>query len=747
LAKPCFKIVAVLSYTMLLTIVASGISLCKDALVEPTHMGDVIGRIYDAATSLPVEGATISIMQDAVFETGGPSVGSTDASGMYRCRTLIGRQSSSFNVGRALNSSLIGLLAGSAKDVKKRIDVNSLTVTITKNGYKAYQGTLPCRDLDADRFAVIMEPVLLAPDTSEQVSTVSPGRDAIEITDVIITPSIIRPNSDTAVIVMVKCPGEAESGGIKVKARSVPLGDEFLELKEFSNGIATFSKKMHASGKVSVGATKMSIELTDCPEDFAGDIRQASAMVQVVKTPEEEKAAILREEALTLIKDGKNPEAIEALKKLCALLQATAADWSALGTAYQDVQDYAAAAKIWQNVILLSPKGGTAAAREGYINALYLSRDYDQMLREVPYAMSNNLLDSLKQDQNKDNKTSPELLAKLGMAYLKKGMVEQAGIVAQFLKNSNIVTESGTKFFTELWFAHLELMVAKDTANADNWAEYGRALMNSGRWEEAVDKLQKAIKLDPNARAVQADLEYACLHLKKPDTGKNHNLDQALASAEKSTMFGEEKSKDFHTWHTYGTLLYAKYHQLKIAGDESTGEVLDKCITAVSEALKCGREGKEQYSESRNFGIYGYYGSNIMGIEGYAYPEAKEDFIILSSLKCLKKNPGHAFAHFNLAAALANLSMYDMAADALNECLQINPKIADVKYLQAIIAGKQGDMDKSIILLKEVVKENPMHPNANQQLAKLLMEDGDSAAAAACLATHAKYYGRTRKKL
>jgi len=271
-------------------------------------------------------------------------------------------------------------------------------------------------------------------------------------------------------------------------------------------------------------------------------------------------------------------------------------------------------------------------------------------------------------------------------------------------------------------------------------AEYGRVLIDLGRWEEAVEKLQAALKLDPNLPAVRYDLGYALLRMQGTEAAKE-NFEAALAEAEKQVGLGEgqQKSKDFFAWHRLGVLLYRKASQQKAASDPAAADTLKRSQDMMIEALKCGRKGADV-----SYGYYdytlGYTSPKVIAISGFAYPEANEDYLILDSLRTLEAQPGDYLSYFNLATALYGLGQSDLAKEALDKSTALRSDYLESKYVAALIDKQNGDNEEAIALLTELLKVNPRHPHANAVLAELYAAEGNMDAAAAALAAQAKYY-------
>lgn len=223
----------------------------EDKSVEPTHSGKVAGHVYDAETGAPVEGAVVVAQQEGAFADKGETIGKTDASGSYKCEAELGRVSSNIDVGRLLNSSLIGaLLTGSAKKVTKRIDISRLNLRVSRDGYHDYEGVVACRSVDPESFSVAMEPILLTRAESSEASTTAQGWGVANIVDVTVEPSILKPKAEATVTVHIKCPPVPKSTKIGVIVNSHSLGNKELKLVPAADPAEiVFSGKFSAPNK------------------------------------------------------------------------------------------------------------------------------------------------------------------------------------------------------------------------------------------------------------------------------------------------------------------------------------------------------------------------------------------------------------------------------------------------------------------------------------------------------------------
>jgi len=739
--NPFSQVLAVICITIFVFTVSPAFSKeAKDKTVEPTHAGGVNGRIYDAEAGQPISGAQVVVEQNGVFASEGKTVGSTDSSGLYKCGAELGRVSSNIDVGRLLNVSLIGLLSGGANNVTKRIDITYLNMRVSASGYKTFEGMIPCRSVDTNGFRVYMEPVLLVREGGSQVSTVAPGWGIVQIKDVTVEPEIQHPGEEVKISAYVKCPSLANTEKMTVKCYSRVFGAKELALAgKPDKSTLVYSKKFSMPKKDESKTEAVVLQLEQCPYDVVREKNVRKALIQVVRTPAEKNAAELRLQAFKLYEAGSNAESAAKLKELTALPDARIEDYSDLGTIAMKIHEYQTAALAYKHVVDMTPEKSRIAEMDNYAEALLAGGKFAQVISEIEPAI--NKFD----DKQRKKKVPASLPARVGSAYVGLGKLESAEAVNAQLDGykDGLSSAAVTEFRSSLRMAHVQAEVNKDPKNAQAWAEYGRLLIDQGRWEEAVGKLRKSISLDSGIPAVKGDLGYALVHIRGDNQASKQSFDDALAAAEAKiqSSTGKEKTKDFNSWHTLGILLYRKACRQQDSSDAGYIDTLQRAQDTLKEALRCGRAGSDVKSDGNYLGAFGYFGSRVVGVSGFAYPEANSDFVLLEGIKVVSANADNYLAHFNIAAALVDLGQGDLAARSLTKCMALKPDYTEAHFVMGLVYLQQGNDERAKMELLKVKKANPRHPKADLMLAKLYTEDGDMAAASACLANHARYYG------
>ncbi|MHB0911872.1 MAG: tetratricopeptide repeat protein [Armatimonadota bacterium] len=720
--------------TLLIVLSLGTPGLCKKAPevnddVEPTSFGDVHGRVYDAQTGLLIEGAFVSIQNDGKFAEKGKTTYTTNIYGAYGCEAKIGRVSSK---GNSLAMVAALLLGGNAETGREtvRIDVTRLPVRITCEGYRTFEGIVPCWEADPESFYMTLRPVFLSRVDSDEVSAVAYPWGNCGLISIQADPAFGKPGDTVRLTAIVKCQS-VKGGKYPNVACTMPGKTVMLKRSSESEGFVTYS----ASYTLPRSKTALVIPLTATLQDYLFDIfpggTEKKTTLQVMLSDADQQTAELREQAYSASRAGDNVKSANALKELCATGKGMLDDFQMLAIVSERLHDYQSAADAYGHAVEMTPEKTYLSAVGEHARLLVLAGKQDVVLKDyLP------LVEKVKPEKLLQEVPFNLMLA-IGMAHLAAGDLDAADAMVQKLagwpeSNGNPYSVS---LRTSLRKARVDAAIKVSPESASSWARYGRLLMDQGRWEEAVPKLLRSLELDPNQQALREDLDYAIARIQGESEVKV-NLDEAIASARKTAMptvgNKQEKSRDFFAWHNLGILLYRKYCE----GNDPA--VLAETRNVLLEGLLIGRQILDQQNVSE-IGDIGYKKKTT--INGFAYPEGDNDFLIFQSLRILGKSPDDCMALYNLASALCALGEYDLAKEPLDRCRGINPDFPEIKYLSALMVLEDSPETAKTLFL-EVLAENPRHSEANITLARLLADEGDMTGAAAHLAAHAGYYGR-----
>jgi tetratricopeptide (TPR) repeat protein len=723
-----------------------------DSSIDPTSWGRVSGQIYDTMSGLPIAGAKVSIYQAGSFASDGKTTGVTDAAGRYTCQALIGRASSNLDIGRALNSGIVGILLGGATNRTKRVDISRLGVKVQCNGYRTFEGVVLCNDVDAGHFSVVMDPILLASTGSPYFSMGAPGWGVVRFISLNSAPPIARGDQPIKVTVRIFSPPLRSQGDIKVVG-AYELNHKVMQVsfhpggKEADN-VQIYTVEIHLPASKQSQAAVMQVSLEKSPYDIMQGNDHRDILLQSVNSDGEFALAQKRAQAWNMMQSGDNVEASALWKDICAQPNALPWDFERLADVSDILHDYdtklASLAKL-VSITPQKPEQNWYLAVSEYADALVKAGKADTVISECAP-----LVDKIREGE-RPGKVPSSLMVSIGRAWVQKGDLEKAKKVSIALLDwpDSELDPATDRFRDELRMAEVREQLTKQPDNPAVMAAYGRILLDMGRWEESAVELNLALQKTDPPPGVKRDIAYALANLQrmqhKPEVPKD--LDQKLENARRQTLLSDKhgklyKSKDFYAWHSYAMLLYLNASRQEKMGIPMASAAYEECMNALEDALRCSHTGADV-----NQGFYapflGFVTSQQTSIAGFAYRQAEVDYLIYQSMKILADNPNDFISNYNLGSALAELGYADLSLVPLRRALAINPDSIETQYAYASACILGGEKDIAIVQLNEALKKNPWHPFADITLAKIYAEDGDIVNASALLLDHAKYYGNT----
>jgi tetratricopeptide (TPR) repeat protein len=711
----------------------------KDFLAEPTHWGNVAGRVYDAETGAPIAKATVSIQgENGDFLEKGRTFSTTDLLGTYQASAVLGRVSQNFDVGRAIGSSFVGLLFGGAVNTTRRVDVTRLNLRVSAPGYKPYLGPVPAREIEPRAFRVNMQPILLVPQSSATESTGANGWGMVRIESVETQPAVARPDQTVRIVAKVFAQGDQLDKSLQLKATSRLWRGE-RSLRPLPGAKHAYFTEFRVAKDQRPRAEVARVAITRSALDVLEQGKQKQVLIQVVTDAGAEESAKARAQAFA--ESGRNPSSsYQIYGRLTAEPAATAHDLESGYNLAMRFGDYSAAKDASQKLFQKVKAEKNPSQRErafavlGTVRAMVRSGEYREAVEVGDAELG------LYPKKQWPQKVYPSVKALMGLAYVRMGDLEKAAKMNDDLEawwDAGIEPEV-LEFREALRMAQVETALTAKPKDPVALADYGRALLDRGRYEEAVVKLKAALVEDPNGAAVRRDLAWAALHL--GPKAEVTDLDQAVEEAKRAVRADDPKSpnKDFFGWNRYATLLYAK--TVRDHGDAAFGEAYEPVMNALRQSVKLGRMGQE-VNDGMNILLVGYLSGSQVSVAGYAYPEAAASFLMLDSLRRLRAKPDDHLSRHGLAQALLELGQPKLATRQLETVLKDHPEFTEATYLQARIALREEDDAGAQRLLETVLARNPRHPRANLDLAEVLTRLGDPAGAAERLAAHAKWYG------
>ncbi|MEI6913774.1 MAG: tetratricopeptide repeat protein [Armatimonadota bacterium] len=712
-----------------------------DKLAEPTTIGRVVGRIYDAATGTPMQKAIVCVEKDGQFPADKKDWSTTDELGTYKCEATIGRISSNIDIGRVLLSSPVALLFGSGQHKTKRVDVSRVNIRVTADGYKPFEGPVSARSQDAERFELLMEPVLLVPGGSSEISTSAVGWGTVKLVSLSLEPSVVESGAEVTATAVVKAVVKNARKDLKLACRSRLWNEEkgFKAAGEDANGLMKYQLKFKAPKEKQPRAEELVAVITQCQIEVSGTSKAACALLQIVPSAKDQTIPSRRQEAYDKLATGRTADAAGTFSGLVKDKDGTLFDKRACAWLAERQNDYSTATSLRKDIYLSAEDRDKWTALASLTSSLQKAENYAEIITVVEPELA-----KMKAgDQPKKLRAS--IMGNLGLSYVKTGQLEKAAKLNERVLAWPFSAEDDdvADFRFEMRMANAEAALTKAPQDANARAEVGRVLLDSGRWEEAAAKLQSALEIDPASPSIRADMDYAVQHLASTDKPVSKPTEEVIAAARLMTVMSDGKSvsRDFFTWHKLAMLLYARARAQQAEGDSAAQATIAECVAALREALKLGRSGAKRARENFSY-QYGYLSGSQSSISGFIYPEADLDLVMLDCLKQISADNNRYLAHFNLASTLVDLNQAVLAKEPLDQALALKPDFAEARFLQALYYCRVGDDLRALPLLDELAKQNPKHPRVNLVRADLLQKQGDTAGAAACLAAHAAVYGQ-----
>ncbi len=710
-----------------------------DAQVARTSWGRVIGRVYDAHTGRPIAGATVSVRNNGAFAAKGRTVGITDARGQYTVQAPLGRVSENFDLGRALNSGLAGLLLGGGTNRTKRIDVIRLDVQIGAEGCHPYSGPVSCRSADATRFEVTMEPVLLVVTASDEVSAPADGWGAVRIESAQITPEVALPRDKVVITSRIRMPSMDPGRDAQVMCVSATWGKKRMTPdKDRTGDIVTYRAALTAPTPKTSVADRMSIVIERSTLDMANGLSEVSIPFEIATSAPSAERCRIRLAARKLDSSEDTNAAYEQWQVLCRGPEADIEDLRGLANAAARIHRHDVAVDALRRVVALTGDRDRAAAMADHAQALMRSGSHADVIASYGPLLKSNEDTSTRTD-------NPRLLAALGLSYVATGALSEAReVLDRLLKVPGPLPDDAIELRDSLVLAEARHAVAKSPNDVPSLRRLGRALMDRGRYEEAVEPLKRAVTADPENQAARADLGAALGALSAAGKPAAADPAKAIEDAEAAVWLerGSKpvKSKDFGAWHRLARLLVAEAVRRGSEGRLDTA-LAARALEALEEAVRTGRAGA-RINEGIYGGPFGFLSARTVAVSGFAYPEAAWDYVAMESIRALQSDATDRFALVNLATAMVEMGAGRGAEPLLRHLSTANADNTEIDYLRAAALSDAGDRAGTESLLRSVLQRNPRHPRARVALARLLMERGDIASAAGMMAEHVALYGR-----
>jgi len=209
---------------------------------------------------------------------------------------------------------------------------------------------------------------------------------------------------------------------------------------------------------------------------------------------------------------------------------------------------------------------------------------------------------------------------------------------------------------------------SKDSSWAyNNW---GAALLNLGRHDEAMEKFQKAVKIDPKYGGAYSNWGVALVKL-----GRN---EEATGKFEKAVEIDPKYVKYGDAYSNWGAALVNQGRH-------------EEAIEKFQKAAEINTKDAE---------VYYNWGVALLNL-------GRNEEAIEMSRKATEINPKFAEAYSNWGAALGNLDRYEEAIEKFKKAVEINPKYVKAYYNLACAYSRLNNRNETRKNLKKAIELDP----------------------------------------
>ncbi len=256
--------------------------------------------------------------------------------------------------------------------------------------------------------------------------------------------------------------------------------------------------------------------------------------------------------------------------------------------------------------------------------------------------------------------------------------------------------------------------------------QLGRAQMEMGRDEAALENFEEAFRLDPESQAVKKTLCQAHSNLSTA-FGRIKNQQQAEHHFHEATKI----ISDFGPAHLSMGICFTELGRYKEALAKIKEALkLDKNLTVqahyrfgeVYTKLKDTRKAIKHYKEAISVDPSAAMPNLRLGMLYYKLKKYKDAVEPLR--KSIRQSPKYAEEdYFRLGVSLMKIKQYKSAEEPLRKAVELSPKneivndsLAETLFQLSTFLSDDAKPEEKIDLLREVVFYNPEHINAYEQL-------------------------------
>ncbi|MCC2671530.1 MAG: hypothetical protein K0Q72_4001, partial [Armatimonadetes bacterium] len=470
--------------------------------------------------------------------------------------------------------------------------------------------------------------------------------------------------------------------------------------------------------------------------------RETTALLQIVRTPEERIAAEKAAEGYALARRGDRDAALRAY----ADARKQQPGYSLLHLLYGDLcmqlNRPKEAADAFKQLVEQDPRD-YATARPRYARALVESGEPDEALAQLTDA----------EKTLGKQRIQPELALVRARVYASRSKFEEAD---RWLAKAGEDGRISQDILNEINLKRMSVAVAAKPDDPDLRLSYARVLDGARRHERALEETRRAVELDPSQPWGFIDLGLrlhengrtaeAVEQLKHALTLAPDNLEATLGLADLFRDQGRyaEALPLYQKAHEAQPLNLRARHHLALMR-YATGD-LTGARAALLEVVNQARDKGDLRDRGLPLpgpGILGsglYFGAKQRFVAGFSVPEAAADIAILEALQDLDKHPRSGLLWQNIGSALLDLDLPRLSLDALRRSWELDANLNETRFLMGVAFRKLGDVPAARTELRAAIAGNPLHPQARIELAQLYTGMGDLEEAQAEIAAHSRNY-------
>ncbi len=295
------------------------------------------------------------------------------------------------------------------------------------------------------------------------------------------------------------------------------------------------------------------------------------------------------------------------------------------------------------------------------------------------------------------------------------------------------------KYDTTAALASFETAARLSPPNPALFINYGDALLEAGRAEEAADRYRQALELAPRSSHARYGLARVALAGGDAEAARR----QLETAAEQAPGHGEVHALLATVYFRLGDAERARRQELRAAAHPDPTRAPDPVVRAMADeevssrsytqrGLRLVREERFQEAEEafrRVLEIRPGNARDHANLGGALARQGRLDEALAAYREALRVDPDDPFTHNNLALALADRGEVDRAIELLARATELDPTYAEAWLNLGLLRARQGRLEEAVSAYREALQIDPASTAALTNLGTALAAQGRLAAA------------------